>query len=102
MVGDLGDGNRWTTSRWRENLISALASREHSRKPDAYYELVEAYFPHLPKIELFARRARPGGAGGAPKRPPRRKRRSERQADPANPNRSASLRPTSSITDASA
>lgn len=34
--------------------------REHSRKPDRAYELVKSYFPHLPKIELFARHARPG------------------------------------------
>jgi hypothetical protein len=34
--------------------------REHSEKPDWQYELVERYFPHLPKIELDARRARGG------------------------------------------
>ena len=35
--------------------------REHSRKPDEAYKLIESYFPTLPKIELFARRkARPG------------------------------------------
>ncbi|MGJ4888912.1 MT-A70 family methyltransferase [Bradyrhizobium sp. HKCCYLRH3099] len=33
---------------------------EHSEKPDAQYEICEAYFPTLPKIELNARRARPG------------------------------------------
>ena len=33
---------------------------EHSAKPDIFYELIEAYFPSLPKIELTARRARPG------------------------------------------
>ena len=42
-------------------LISAPA-REHSRKPVEVYELIEAYFPNLPKIELYARVAtcRPG------------------------------------------
>jgi N6-adenosine-specific RNA methylase IME4 len=42
-------------------LISAPV-REHSRKPDQVYELIEAYFPTLPKIELHARSAtlRPG------------------------------------------
>jgi N6-adenosine-specific RNA methylase IME4 len=35
-------------------------AREHSRKPDEAYEMIESYFPNLPKIELFARRARPG------------------------------------------
>jgi N6-adenosine-specific RNA methylase IME4 len=34
--------------------------REHSRKPDEAYEMVEAMYPELPKIELFARQARPG------------------------------------------
>jgi N6-adenosine-specific RNA methylase IME4 len=34
--------------------------REHSRKPDEAYEIIESYFPSLPKIELFARHARPG------------------------------------------
>jgi N6-adenosine-specific RNA methylase IME4 len=33
---------------------------EHSAKPDAFYELIESYFPTLPKIELFARKARAG------------------------------------------
>lgn len=32
----------------------------HSAKPDGFHELVEAYFPSLPKIELNARRARAG------------------------------------------
>ena len=34
--------------------------REHSRKPDAAYEIIEAMYPALPRIELFARHARPG------------------------------------------
>lgn len=33
---------------------------EHSVKPDAAYEMIEHYFPSLPKIELNARRARDG------------------------------------------
>jgi N6-adenosine-specific RNA methylase IME4 len=32
----------------------------HSEKPDWAYELIEAYFPNLPKIELNARRRRDG------------------------------------------
>lgn len=32
----------------------------HSEKPDAAYEMIERYFPNLPKIELNARRERPG------------------------------------------
>jgi N6-adenosine-specific RNA methylase IME4 len=34
--------------------------REHSRKPDEAYALIERMYPDLPKIELFARHARPG------------------------------------------
>jgi N6-adenosine-specific RNA methylase IME4 len=38
--------------------------REHSRKPDEVYRLIEEMYPHpgLPRIELFARNARPGWA----------------------------------------
>lgn len=35
---------------------------EHSAKPEKFYEIIEAYFPTLPKIELNARVARPGWA----------------------------------------
>ncbi len=34
--------------------------RRHSEKPDVFYELIEAYFPNLPKIELNARARRAG------------------------------------------
>lgn len=34
--------------------------REHSRKPDEAYEMIEQMYPELPKIELFARQTRPG------------------------------------------
>ena len=34
--------------------------REHSRKPDEAYELIERMYPELPKIELFARGKREG------------------------------------------
>jgi N6-adenosine-specific RNA methylase IME4 len=36
--------------------------REQSRKPDEVYEMIEAMYPQLPRIELFARNARPGWA----------------------------------------
>ena len=35
-------------------------TREHSRKPDEAYELIERMYPELPKIELFARGRREG------------------------------------------
>jgi N6-adenosine-specific RNA methylase IME4 len=34
--------------------------RDHSQKPDSQYELIEAMFPTLPKIEFNARQRRPG------------------------------------------
>jgi N6-adenosine-specific RNA methylase IME4 len=34
--------------------------REHSRKPEASYAIIERMFPDLPKFELFARSRRPG------------------------------------------
>jgi N6-adenosine-specific RNA methylase IME4 len=48
-------GEQW------DSVIEAPA-REHSRKPDEAYELIEAYFPNLRKVELFARRRREGWA----------------------------------------
>jgi N6-adenosine-specific RNA methylase IME4 len=40
-------------------VIEAPVTR-HSEKPPIFYELIESYFPTLPRIELFARQARPG------------------------------------------
>jgi N6-adenosine-specific RNA methylase IME4 len=45
--------------QWR-SIFDVPASRVHSEKPELVHELIEAYFPSLPKIELNARRARPG------------------------------------------
>jgi N6-adenosine-specific RNA methylase IME4 len=36
--------------------------REHSRKPDESYALIEQMYPELPKVELFARQTRTGWA----------------------------------------
>jgi N6-adenosine-specific RNA methylase IME4 len=60
LVGVRGDppapapGTQWSS------LIPAPRGR-HSEKPAKFYDLIESYFPTLPKIELFARgEARPG------------------------------------------
>lgn len=59
LVGVRGDvpcpamGDQWPS------VIEAPPG-EHSEKPERFHELIEAYFPSLPKIELNARRARPG------------------------------------------
>jgi N6-adenosine-specific RNA methylase IME4 len=44
----------------RPSSVIVAPRREHSRKPDEAYELVERMYPDLPKIELFARQAREG------------------------------------------
>lgn len=36
------------------------AVREHSRKPEEFYMLVEKMYPNSPKFEMFSREARPG------------------------------------------
>jgi N6-adenosine-specific RNA methylase IME4 len=45
-------------TQWDSVIEAAVGA--HSEKPTAFYELVEAYFPNLPKIEINARKARPG------------------------------------------
>jgi N6-adenosine-specific RNA methylase IME4 len=46
--------------RDRPSSIISAPRREHSRKPDQAYELIERMYPTLPKIELFARSRRDG------------------------------------------
>ena len=41
------------------SLLSAMVE-EHSKKPEGSYQIIEKYFPTVPKIELNARRARKG------------------------------------------
>ena len=73
LVGVRGDvpaaapGSQWSS------LIPAPVG-EHSRKPDAARRMIEAYFPTLPKVELFARgEGRPGWStwGNEAERPSR-------------------------------
>jgi N6-adenosine-specific RNA methylase IME4 len=44
----------------RPSSVIHAPRREHSRKPDEAYELIERMYPNLPRIELFARARRPG------------------------------------------
>jgi N6-adenosine-specific RNA methylase IME4 len=46
----------------RPSSVIEAPCREHSRKPDEAYDLIERMYPELPKIELFARHARAGWA----------------------------------------
>jgi N6-adenosine-specific RNA methylase IME4 len=36
------------------------AVTDHSRKPNSAYDAIEAMYPEVPRVELFARRSRPG------------------------------------------
>jgi N6-adenosine-specific RNA methylase IME4 len=61
LVGTLGAipapalGTQWPS------IIEAPVG-QHSEKPKRFHDLIEAYFPNLPKIELNARRSRTGWA----------------------------------------
>lgn len=46
-------GTQWPT------VIEAAKGR-HSEKPDIFFEMIEEYFPNVPKAELFARGERAG------------------------------------------
>jgi len=47
-------GEQWPS------VAAEARAEEHSRKPDVFAELIEMMFPNLPKLEMFARRSRPG------------------------------------------
>ena len=54
----------------RPTSVIKADRREHSRKPDEAYELIERMYPDLPKIELFARSTRKGWAVWGNQAPP--------------------------------
>jgi N6-adenosine-specific RNA methylase IME4 len=57
-------GKQWPS------VIEAPRPGPHSRKPEIFYELIEAYYPNTPKIEINARSARPGWDRFGPEAPP--------------------------------
>ena len=59
LIGKRGQGIVPDPSLLSSSVIEA-PRREHSRKPEQVYELIERMYPELPKIELFARQARSG------------------------------------------
>jgi N6-adenosine-specific RNA methylase IME4 len=61
LIGKRGDMPTPPPACRPPSVIQAPA-REHSRKPDEAYELIERMYPELPKIELFARDKREGWA----------------------------------------
>lgn len=48
----------WDVNNWRD--IFSEPRREHSRKPDAFYEKINEYFPYMSKLEYFSREQREG------------------------------------------
>jgi N6-adenosine-specific RNA methylase IME4 len=59
LVGKRGDIPPPPPSARPPSIFDA-PRREHSRKPDEAYALIERMYPELPKIELFARARRSG------------------------------------------
>ena len=58
LFGVKGSFRTLAPGRRQENLLS-VPKREHSRKPDEFYDLIEACSPD-PRLELFARHLRSG------------------------------------------
>ena len=61
IIGRRGDMPTPSPANRPPSVINA-PRREHSRKPDEAYEVIERMYPELPKIELFARGRREGWA----------------------------------------
>jgi N6-adenosine-specific RNA methylase IME4 len=59
LISARGDMPAPPPSQRLPSIINA-PRREHSRKPDETYALIERMYPKLPKIELFARASRDG------------------------------------------
>jgi len=59
LVATRGDMPSPSPANRQPSVIEA-PRREHSRKPDEAYALIERMYPSLPKIELFARNTRSG------------------------------------------
>jgi N6-adenosine-specific RNA methylase IME4 len=55
LVGTIGNPRHRPFPSYFQGL-----AREHSRKPDAFYDIVETCAPKLTRAELFARQERPG------------------------------------------
>lgn len=62
LFGIRGKDNRTLPPGRRQVNLIATRKREHSRKPDEQYSIIEACSPG-PYLELFARNTRPGWVG---------------------------------------
>lgn len=59
LVGTRGDVPAPAMGEQSPQVVTAAQGR-HSRKPDEFAEMIEAMFPNVPKLEMFARGPRPG------------------------------------------
>jgi N6-adenosine-specific RNA methylase IME4 len=59
LVGTRGKGVALAAGKQWPSALEA-PRREHSRKPDEIYDLIEGYFPGLSKLELNGRKLDPG------------------------------------------
>lgn len=48
----------WDVTDWRDILTEPR--RQHSRKPDSFYDSISKYFPYASKLEYFSREQREG------------------------------------------
>ncbi len=58
LIGTKGEMSLPEIERRPDQVIEA-PRREHSRKPDELYEIIERMYPNGRYLELFARRTRP-------------------------------------------
>jgi N6-adenosine-specific RNA methylase IME4 len=61
LIARKGSGPIPDDDRRPDSVVTATRGK-HSAKPDEVYDLIEAMYPHMPKVELFARRPREGWA----------------------------------------
>lgn len=54
----------------RPRSVQHFPRGKHSQKPDLFYDLIERMYPAPTKLELFARRARPGWMAWGNEAPP--------------------------------
>ena len=59
LIGTKGNIPAPAMGTQEHSVIEAPRGR-HSEKPEAFFKMIERYYPNLPKIELNARKARPG------------------------------------------
>lgn len=61
LIGRKGKGPIPDDDRRPDSVVTA-ARGQHSAKPTELYDLIDAMYPHLPKVEMFARSTREGWA----------------------------------------